>query len=109
VIARHFVAGRALGETANDPARCDLYCLWSHPVERHTGAAMVGLAEQAAAEGRWTVLTFHGVHEGHLSVAEGDLHELCAFLDRHRDRIWTAPLATVARRVRDWRQGSNTM
>jgi peptidoglycan/xylan/chitin deacetylase (PgdA/CDA1 family) len=109
VIARHFVAGRALGETANDPARCDLYCLWSHPVERLAGAAMVGLAERAAAEGRWTVLTFHGVHEGHLSVSEGDLHELCAFLDRHRDRIWTAPLATVARRVRDWRQGSNTV
>ncbi|MGH2390091.1 MAG: polysaccharide deacetylase family protein [Chloroflexota bacterium] len=106
VIARHFAAGRALGETANDPARCDLHCLWSHPVERQTGAAMVGLAERAAAEGRWTVLTFHGIHEGHLSVAEGDLRELCAFLDRHRDRIWTAPLVDVARRVRTWRQGA---
>jgi peptidoglycan/xylan/chitin deacetylase (PgdA/CDA1 family) len=104
VIARHFVGGRALGETANDPVRCDLHCLWSHPVERQTGAAMVGLAERAAAEGRWTVLTFHGIHEGHLSVSEGDLRELCAFLGRHRDRIWTAPLATVASRVRDWRQ-----
>ncbi len=104
VIARYFMGGRALGETANDPERCDLHCLWSHPVERQTGAAMVGLAERAAAEGRWTVLTFHGVHEGHLSVAEGDLRELCAFLERHRDRIWTAPLVAVARRVRDWRQ-----
>jgi len=105
VIARHFAGARALGETANDPERCDLHCLWSHPVERQTGAAMVGLAERAAAEGRWTVLTFHGVHEGHLSVAEGDLRELCAFLERHRERIWTVPLVTVARRVRDWRQG----
>ncbi|MDB5076846.1 MAG: polysaccharide deacetylase [Chloroflexi bacterium] len=104
VIARHFTGGRALGETANDPQRCDLHCLWSHPVERQSGAQMVGLAEQAAAEGRWTVLTFHGVHEGNLSVAESDLRELCAFLARHRDRIWTAPLVAVARQVRDWRR-----
>jgi peptidoglycan-N-acetylglucosamine deacetylase len=106
VIARHFTGARALGETANDPARCDLHCLWSHPVERQAGATLVGLAEQAAAEGRWAVLTFHGVHEGHLSVATGDLRELCAFLVRHRDRIWTAPLVAVARRVRDWRSSA---
>ncbi|GAC1429364.1 MAG: polysaccharide deacetylase family protein [Chloroflexota bacterium] len=103
VIARHFVAARARGETANDPERCDLHALWSWPAERMSGAELVGLAEQAAAEGRWTVLTFHGVGEGKLPVAEIDLRELAGFLARHRDRIWTAPVAAVAQRVTWWR------
>ncbi len=104
VIARHFVAARSKGETANDPALCDLHSLWSWPVERMSGAELVGLAERASAEGRWSVLTFHGVHEGHLSVAEGDLRELCSFLQRHNEQIWTAPVATVAQRVAAWRE-----
>lgn len=104
VIARHFMAARSRGETANDPARCDLHALWSWPVERMSGAEMVGMAERAAGEGRWAVFTFHGINEGHLSVAESDLRELCAFLARHPDRVWTAPVAVVAQHVRNWRQ-----
>jgi sialate O-acetylesterase len=104
VIARHFVAARGKGETANDPARCDLHWLWSWPVERMSGAELVGLAERAATEGRWSVLTFHGVNEGGLTVGEVDLRELLGFLAQHRDRIWTAPVATVAQRIRAWRE-----
>jgi peptidoglycan/xylan/chitin deacetylase (PgdA/CDA1 family) len=103
VIARHFVAARSKGERANDPARCDLHSLWSFPVERMSGAELVGLAERAAGEGRWSILTMHGIGEGHLPVAEVDLRELCGFLARHRDRIWTAPVATVAQRIVAWR------
>src|SRR5439155_13719645 len=104
VIARHFVAARGKGETANHPARCDLHDLWSWPVERKSGAELVGLAERAAAEGRWAVFTFHGIDEGHLPVAAVDLAELCAFLDRHRERLWTAPLAVAAQHVIEWRK-----
>ena len=106
VIARHFVAARGRGETANHPARCDLHDLWSWPAERMSGVELVGLAEQAAAEGRWGILTFHGVNEGHLPVGETDLAQLCRFLQRNRDRVWTAPVATVATCVREWRQMS---
>jgi len=103
LVARHCVAGRGRGETANDPLRCDLAHVWSWPCERMTGAELIGLAEQAAAQGRWGILTFHGVHEGHLPIGDRDLTELCAFLSRQRDRIWTAPVATVARRIAGWR------
>ncbi len=103
LIARHFVAARGKGETANDPARCDLHALWSWPVERMSGAELVGLAERAAAEGRWAILTFHGINEGHLTVAETDLRELLGFLARHQERLWTAPVAVVAQRVLAWR------
>ena len=103
VIARHFVAASGKGERANDPARCDLHDLWSWPAERMSGAALVGLAERAVGEGRWAILTFHGIGEGHLPVAEVDLRELCGFLARRRDRLWTAPVATIAARVQQWR------
>jgi peptidoglycan/xylan/chitin deacetylase (PgdA/CDA1 family) len=96
LVLEHCVAGRGRGELANDPRHCDLGYLWSMPSERLTGAHLIGLVEQAAAEGRWAILTFHGINEGHLPVAESDLRELCAHLARNRARIWTAPVAKVA-------------
>ncbi len=105
MIARHFVAARAKGEVANHPATCTLHHLASFPVERAWGATLVGLAERAATQGRWTIFTFHGVNQGHLTVADVDLRELCEHLRRHRERIWTAPVITVAGRIVDWRRG----
>ncbi len=104
VVARHCVAGRGRGERPNDPRHCDLWYLWSTPCERMTGAELVGVAEQAPTQGRWSILTFHGVNDGHLHVASGDLEELCAYLARNRERIWTAPIATIAQRVNVWQQ-----
>ncbi|MCX6050157.1 MAG: hypothetical protein NT075_34095 [Chloroflexi bacterium] len=69
-----------------------------------TGAELVGLAEQAAAQGRWTILTFHGVNDGHLHVASSDLDELCDYLARNRERIWTAPVAGIAKRVAEYQK-----
>ena len=104
VIARHFVAARGKGEVANHPLTCDLHYLWSWPVERMSGAALVGLAERAAGQGRWAILTFHGIHQGHLSVADVDLRELCGFLARASERVWVASVVTVARRLATWRK-----
>jgi peptidoglycan/xylan/chitin deacetylase (PgdA/CDA1 family) len=104
VVAKHCVAGRGKGERPNDPRYCDLWYLWSTPAERMTGAELVGVAEQAPAQGRWSILTFHGINDGHLPIAASDLEELCAFLARNRDRIWTAPVATVAQRVAEYQK-----
>ena len=105
LVARHCIAGRGVGEKpiANDPAYCDLAYLWAWRCERMTGAELVGLAESTVAQGRWGILVFHGIHAGHLSIGERDLAELCAFLARHRERVWTAPVATVAERLLGWR------
>ncbi len=107
VIAKYFPAGRGKGEIANHPAACDLHYLSSWPVERASGPELCGLAERAAAQGRWAVLTFHGIQQGHLSVADGDFRELCGFLARHRERIWTAPVVTVAQQIIAWRKSLN--
>jgi peptidoglycan-N-acetylglucosamine deacetylase len=105
VVARHCIAGRGLGEIplSNAPLWCDLAYLWAWPCERKTAAELIGLAEQTAAQGRWGILVFHGVNTGHLPIAEVDLVGLCAYLARQRGRIWSAPVATVARWVLDQR------
>ena len=99
VIAKHFIAARGLGEVPNHPLTCDLHYLWSWDVSRRTGAGLVGLAEQCAARGRWGLLVFHGLDSGHLPVATVDFAELCNHLDRHRKRLWTAPVAEIAQWV----------
>ena len=106
VIARHFIAARGLGEVPNHPLTCDLHHLWSWDVSRMSGAQLVGLAEQCAARGRWGLFVFHGIHSGHLPVAEVDFRELCQHLQRHNRRLWTAPVAEVAGWVRRVRSGA---
>ena len=100
LVAEMFVAGRRSGELraelANDPFYCDLHCLSSWPVERQSGAFMIGLVEQAACLGRWGILTFHGIQEGHLPVGDTDFIELLDYLARQRERLWVAPVAEVA-------------
>jgi peptidoglycan-N-acetylglucosamine deacetylase len=93
------VAGRGRGEQSNDPHHCDLGYVWSWACERMTMQTMIGIVEQTIAQGRWAVLTFHGIHEGHLSVAEGDLAGLCEHLQRKQACVWSAPLAEVAQWV----------
>jgi peptidoglycan-N-acetylglucosamine deacetylase len=104
IVARHFVAARAkselMGSLANDPLWCDLHHLNSWPCERQMGATMIGLVDQAAALGRWSVFTFHGVDEGNLLVGSSDLEELFTYLASRPD-IWTAPLVKVGAYVRD--------
>lgn len=99
LVLEHCIAGRGRGERANDPRYCDLGYVWSWPCERLTAPHLIGLVEQAVREGRWLILTFHGIHEGHLAVAEGDLGELCEYLAAGVDRVWTAPVATIANHV----------
>lgn len=104
VVARHCVAGRASGLRPNDPRRCDLSHLWSTPCEYMTAPTLIGMAEQAAALGHWLILTFHGINDGHLHVAYRDLEELCIYLARQRERIYTAPVATIAKLVAPWQE-----
>ena len=105
VVARHFIAARGRGEFGhNHPLTCDLAYLYAWNVEFATGPMLVRLAEQAAALGRWVIFAIHGIGDGNLPLQETALRELCAFLTRHRDTIWVAPVLAVAQRMVAWRQ-----
>ena len=103
VIAKHFSAGRGLGEVPNHPATCDLHYVWSWMVRGNTGMELVGMAEQAADRGRWGIMTFHGLSEGHLPVAVSDFGELINHLVVAK-HIWVAPVREVAVAIREWRE-----
>jgi len=103
IVAKNFIAARGRGEVANHPAACDLLYLCSWPVERSSGPELVGLAERTT-QGRWGILTFHGIQQGHLPVADVDFQELVEFLGNNRDRIWVAPVIEVAKRIIEWRK-----
>jgi len=103
IIAKHFVAGRGWGEIPNHPATCDLHYLWAWMIRGHTGAELVGMAEQAARRGRWGIICFHGIGEGHLPVAEPDFVELCEHLVQ-APYIWVAPVRDIALAIQEWRK-----
>lgn len=102
LIAKHFVAGRGGGEVGfhNHPYHCDLACVAGLTCQQMTGPEMIGLCERAAHQGRWCVLCFHGLSVGRLGTSLGDFEELLNHLAANRDRLWTAPVAEVATRLR---------
>lgn len=105
VVARHFVAGRAGGEYGffNHPYNSDVHCLTSTSAQAMEPAELIGLAELAARRGHWCVLTFHGIGVGRLGTAEYAFTELLDHLATHRNRLWTAPVAEIARHCAELR------
>lgn len=101
VVAKHFVAGRSSGEYGlpNHPMNCDLHCLVCQPCERMSGCELVGLAERAARNVRWIIFTFHSIDGGRLGINEYEFCDLLDHLAAHRDRLWTAPVAEVAKHL----------
>ncbi len=102
IVAKHFIAGR--GGTCNrgflaPPAVCDLSYLPSQPADVLSGYEMIGLAERAAVQHKWLILTFHGIEDDWLATSEAEFTELCEHLARHRERLWTAPVVEVAQRI----------
>ena len=99
IVASLFFAARAggeIGNSVNSPYHADLHCLNSFKCEQRGAAELIGLVEQTANQGGWSILTFHGIGDGHLLVAQSDFEEVLAHLDGARDRIWTAPLIRIA-------------
>ncbi len=116
VIARRFPAARGRGEAANEPALTDLHYLSSWPVAGWmSGEQLCGFAADAAAKKRWAILTFHQFQVEPASAwvpASADhapplpaaaFRTLCEYLRDEGERIWTAPVVTVARHVIAWR------
>ena len=101
LVARRFVAGRGYaGETANDPGRCDLAHLDAFTVDGWDAGRLVGLVDGDGADGRWVIVAGHDVGGGGAQTVLVDaLEHLCRRVAE--GEVWAAPLAEVARHVRD--------
>ncbi len=104
VVARHFLAGRTVGEYgfANAPALVDLACVWGLSVERMSGFEMIGLVEELTARGQWVILVFHEIDGQRLTVGSYDFRMLLAYLRRRDKEVWTAPVFAVAKRIAEF-------
>ena len=99
LVADRFAAARGGGEIAasfNVPANADRHCLNSWKCERRNASELIGIVERTIRSRLYSVLTFHGVSEGHLSVFLPDFLELLDYLTDERDRCWVAPILEVA-------------
>lgn len=104
LIAERFVAATAGGEISrpyNVPGSCDLHVLLSVRADRLNADEMIAHVERAADSGRWIILMFHDIGDGRLPTPRPVFEALLDHLERHRGRLWTAPVLDVARHIRD--------
>ncbi len=84
------------GKEVADPRSVDVHRVPGWAVDGSSGPGMIAWAEEAARSGSLAVFIFHGVGGGHgINVAREDHRKLLEWLDKHRDRVWTAPFLTV--------------
>ncbi len=103
VVAQHFVAGRARGEYGfgNNPDVIDLACVSGIATDRMSGFEMIGLVEELTWLHQWVVLIFHEIDGHRLTVGSYDFEMLLKYLYRKSDKISTAPVIQVAKRIMD--------
>ena len=111
LVSERFAAARGGGEIStsfNSPETADVHCLNSWKCERKNASELIGIVERTVREGAYSVLTFHGISEGHLSVFLPDFIELVDYLHSRRDVVWTAPLLEVATHIRAFQAAKST-
>ena len=107
LVAARFCAARGGSENStpyNSPVHTDLWCLRSVRCEYMSAEQLIAAVERGRELAMWTILTFHGVGEGHLPVTREDFGALLDHLARRSDELWVAPLIKVAQSIVSTRQ-----
>ena len=105
IIARNFIAARGWGEMANHPELIDLHYLCSRPFYDASAAEMVAEIEKGVQNGRWPILTFHGIlKEPGAGTQEKNLAAVCDHLVENRHRIWTDTVYNIAKYIKGARR-----
>ena len=98
LIAERFLAGRKwLSEDSNDPEFCDPAQLLSSESDGQSFEEIKRLADQAAAGGRWLILTGHEIGTGgYQTTRAAVIEELCRFAQDPSNGLWLDTVANVA-------------
>jgi hypothetical protein len=109
LVAKHFVAGRIGGEYgfANHPLVVDLAACWGAPTYRMSSFEMIGMVDQLTRDGRWLILVFHHLDGSRITVGHREFRDLLDFLAVNREKIWTAPVISVAKKIAEYQQSLN--
>lgn len=100
-----FTAARTGGDNiVADMRTLDIHLVPSWGVVDVSGEAMIDFVKKAEGAGTMAVFMFHGVGGGHnLNVSRESHRKLIAYLNAHRDRLWTGTFAQVMDHVRSER------
>lgn len=106
VVADLYLTGRGwLDETANDPGFCDLAQLTGVEMDGKEFDQILPLIQKARENGAWLVLAGHDIgKDGPQTTRVSMLEKLLPYANDPANKIWLAPVGTVARYLQTQRQ-----
>jgi hypothetical protein len=100
LVAGEFIAIKAGdGGVVPDMATLDLKAVGVTAPGGLSGAQLIALVQAAEARGTLINFTFHGIGGDYLTESVEAHEQLLAWLDAHRDRVWTATFRDIAKHV----------
>lgn len=105
VVASLFLTGRsAYDETPNDPLFCDFAQLASFDMDAKSFDQLLPILEQTKKQGGWLILMGHEMNkDGNQTTRLETLEKLVAYANAPENKLWNAPVVTIAKYVQQKR------
>ncbi len=105
VVAELFSSGRTWqDETANDPGFCDLAQATGIEMDGRDFEQILPILEKAKESGQWVVLAGHEIGQGgNQTTRVTMLEKLISYANDPANKIWFAPVGTIAKYIREHR------
>lgn len=105
VVASLFLTGRsAYDETPNDPLFCDFAQLASFDMDAKSFDQLLPILEQTKKQGGWLILMGHEMNkDGNQTTRLETLEKLVAYANAPENKLWNAPVATIAKHIQQKR------
>jgi len=101
--AKYFLAGRGYnGESANDPAFCDLAQLIAIPADVNDFTFLKRYLDKTLEDGYWLIMAAHDVEKGQQSMSAEVLRAIGEYTKNHPE-LWTDTVANVAAYIKSQR------
>lgn len=106
VVASLFLTGRsAYDETPNDPLFCDFAQLASFDMDAKSFDQLLPMLEITKKQGGWLILMGHEMNkDGNQTTRLDTLEKLVAYAKAPENKLWNAPVATIAKYVQQQRK-----
>ncbi|HKQ79066.1 MAG TPA: polysaccharide deacetylase family protein [Blastocatellia bacterium] len=105
VVATLFSSGRTWqDETPNDPGFCDLAQATGIEMDGRDFEQILPILEKAKEAGQWVALAGHDIgQDGRQTTRVAMLEKLMRYANDPNNKIWIAPVGTIAKRIREQR------
>jgi peptidoglycan/xylan/chitin deacetylase (PgdA/CDA1 family) len=105
LVATLFSSGRTWqDETPNDPGFCDLAQATGVEMDGRDFEQILPILEKARETGQWVVLAGHEIgQDGQQTTRVTMLEKLMSYANDPANKIWIAPVGTIARHIRERR------